>query len=84
MTRFIILMAASVLSLGAFAGGQEHVEDKMKSSAAAFDSLDRNRDGQLSKSEAAADKSLADRFASLDTNGDGYLSKSEFAARTKT
>jgi Ca2+-binding EF-hand superfamily protein len=83
MTKLIAFLAAALLSVTAFAGDKDK-KDSMKHSAATFDSLDKNGDAQLSKTEAAADKSLADSFASADTNGDGYLSKTEFEARTKS
>ena len=85
MTKLIALLAATFLMVTAYAGDdKEHKDHSMKSSAMTFDSLDKNGDAQLSKTEAAADKSLADSFAKADTNGDGYLSKSEFTARTKS
>jgi hypothetical protein len=84
MTKTIAFVAATLLSVTAFAGDKEHKEHSMKSTAVTFDSLDKNGDAQLSKTEAAADKTLADSFASADSNGDGYLSKTEFAARTKS
>lgn len=84
MTKLIALFAASLLTVTAFAGDKEHKDQQMKSTAATFDSLDKNGDAQLSKTEAAADKSLADSFAAADSNGDGYLSKTEFTARTKS
>ena len=83
MTKLIALLAATLLSVTAMAGDKEH-QDQMKTSGATFESLDKNADAQLSKSEAAADKMLSDSFAAADTNGDGYLSKAEFAARSKT
>lgn len=83
MTKLIAFLAAALLSVTAFAGDDKK-DDSMKSSAATFDSLDKNGDAQLSKTEAAADKSLAGSFAAADTNGDGYLSKTEFTARTKS
>lgn len=57
--------------------------DTPKQTAATFDSLDKNADQQISRSEASADKAVADAFASLDTNGNGYLSKSEFMAKSR-
>ena len=84
MTKLIALLAATLLSVTAFAGDKEHKDHQMKSTAVTFESLDKNGDAQLSKTEADADKSLADSFAKTDTNGDGYLSKSEFTARTKS
>jgi Ca2+-binding EF-hand superfamily protein len=83
MTRLITLLAASLLAFTAMAGDKTK-DTTMKSTAATFDSLDKNADAQISKTEAAADKMLSDSFASADANGDGYLSKSEFAARTKS
>jgi EF hand len=84
MTRFIILIAAAVLSASAMAGDDKDKSQDMKSTAATFESLDKNADQQLSKTEAAGDKMLSQSFATLDTNGDGYLSKSEYMAKSKT
>jgi hypothetical protein len=84
MTKLIALFAASLLTVTAFAGDKEHKDHQMKSTAVTFDALDKNGDAQISKTEAAADKTLADSFASADSNGDGYLSKTEFTARTKS
>jgi hypothetical protein len=56
----------------------------MKSTAATFESLDKNADSQISKTEAAGDKWLSDSFAGADSNGDGYLSKAEYMAKQKT
>jgi EF hand len=81
MTRLIALIAATLLAATAMAGDKEK---DMKSSSATFESLDKNADSQISKTEAAADKMLSDSFAAADTNGDGYLSKSEYMARTKS
>jgi hypothetical protein len=85
MTKLIALLAATVFAVTAYAGdGKEHKDHQMKSSAMTFDSLDKNGDAQISKTEASADKMLSESFAKADTNGDGYLSKSEFTARTKS
>ena len=46
-----------------------------------FNSLDRNRDQKISRSEASVKGSVSKRFDGIDSNGDGYLSKREFAAR---
>jgi Ca2+-binding EF-hand superfamily protein len=83
MMRLIVLIGAAVLSFAATAGDDKY-KDTTKTTAATFESLDKNADSQISKTEAAADKMLSDSFASADTNGDGYLSKSEFSAREKT
>jgi len=41
--------------------------------------LDTDRDGSLSRAEAAANPDLAARFATLDRNANGALEPSEFA-----
>lgn len=46
-----------------------------------FESLDRDGDQRISRSEAAQEKSLRKRFAGVDADSDGYLSKREFEAR---
>lgn len=80
MKTFIAIVTATLLSTAAIAG-----DDTQKSMpSATFDSLDKNADQQISKTEAAADKVVSDKFSSLDTNGDGYLSKAEYVARSKS
>lgn len=46
----------------------------------AFDEIDANKDGRLSKAEAAVVKGLD--FAKADANKDGSLDRSEYAAAT--
>jgi len=45
-----------------------------------FVSLDRNRDGYISKVEALGDAEIHKRFASFDGDKDGRLSEAEYAA----
>ncbi len=49
----------------------------------AFNLLDKNDDGRISKKEAeqAPVKHLSENFDKLDTNADGYIEKSEFRKR---
>ena len=75
MKALITLLTATLLSAAALGG-----DDTAKSATATFESLDKNADQQLSRTEAAGDKMLSDSFAAVDTNGDGYVSKSEYAA----
>lgn len=51
--------------------------------APSFDSLDANKDGQISIQEATGHDDLFVAFKKLDTNKDGMLSKEEFAAYSK-
>ncbi|HEX2567344.1 MAG TPA: BON domain-containing protein [Burkholderiales bacterium] len=43
-----------------------------------FAALDRNKDGFLSKLEAAGDREIAKRFSTFDADGDGRLSEAEY------
>ena len=43
-----------------------------------FLALDKNKDGYLSKQEAAGDREIAKRFAMFDIDNDGRLSESEY------
>lgn len=85
MTKFLALIAATLLASAAQAGDDkdESHEVGMKSTAT-FEAMDKNADSQISKTEASTDGKLSDNFAALDTNGDGYLSRAEFLARGKT
>jgi EF hand len=49
------------------------------SSRKAFDKLDNDRDGRLSKLEAASDSTLT--FSRVDTDGDGYIDHMEYIHR---
>ncbi|MFL6549902.1 MAG: hypothetical protein ACJ8OJ_14485 [Povalibacter sp.] len=73
------VVIATLLSTAAFAQ-----DDAAQKTSATFEAMDKNGDQQISKSEAAADKSVSDNFASMDSNGDGYLSKSEFMAKSQS
>ena len=46
--------------------------------ALAFDYIDANKDGQLSRAEAAGFRGVAKNFDAADTNKDGSLSRQEF------
>jgi Ca2+-binding EF-hand superfamily protein len=45
--------------------------------------MDTDRDGKISRAEAASHPKLAENFDRIDTNGDGFLSKEELAAAHK-
>src|SRR5688572_20013557 len=80
------LIAAAVISLlplAAFAGEKDKTAAPMGTAARAqFDTLDSNRDGRISASEAASDSKIV--FSTVDKNGDGYLDASEYAHREMT
>lgn len=43
--------------------------------------LDADKDGRISKAEAAAEPKFAERFAKMDFNKDGYADRADFKAR---
>lgn len=80
------LIAAAVvalLPLAAIAGDKDKTDKNPASmrtaTSAQFDTLDTNRDGRISRAEAASDSKIV--FSSADKNGDGYLDSSEFMQR---
>ena len=46
-----------------------------------FEKLDANRDGKLSREEAASYPDLAKKFAKIDVNKDGFLSLDELTTK---
>lgn len=76
MTR--VLAAALIAALVSTAWAQ-----KSKSGNAGFDSIDKNRDGYLSKEETAGDRELAKRFTKFDADKDGRLDVDEFINANK-
>lgn len=79
MIKSIALLAA--LSLCTLASAKPPSQlATLKTTAAAFVTLDRNADDRLSKTEAGPDRKLADLFAYVDTNGDGFISRDEYLA----
>ena len=46
-----------------------------------FESIDRNGDHRISRTEAGPYQKLLDGFASIDADGDGFVTKTEFDAR---
>jgi hypothetical protein len=72
----------SLLCLGQFAAGAS-AGDYGSDQKMTFESLDRNSDQQISRSEAKESDRLAKEFAKADLNGDGQLSHEEYEAYTK-
>ena len=75
---FFIVAAALALAVGAGYAADEHIgKDKSKNDPG-FNALDKNHDGYLSRTEAAANPALAKKFKEADKNGDGKLSRIEY------
>ena len=72
---------AAVLSIPvAFAQDNPNTPAQPGSQAVDYSKLDANRDGKISKDEAATDATLSSSFSKLDTDGDGSLSSTELSA----
>lgn len=64
-------------------GGVSSAERTGGGAGSSFDSLDRNHDGFLSRSELRRDQALRGDFKRLDTNHDGRISHDEFEHANK-
>jgi Ca2+-binding EF-hand superfamily protein len=80
--KALIALFAAALFTTAVADDQTSKHDRGKSmqSSKSFDKLDKNQDGQLSKTEAQQDSGLSTAFASVDQDADGFVTKSEYTA----
>lgn len=68
MKKLMMLVLAGMFSAGAAIAN----EDKLD-----FSELDKDGDGQLSRTEVAQNAELAAQFSTIDADGDGYLSETE-------
>jgi hypothetical protein len=76
------LWSVSVLAIAGDDGTKAATTDPgVLAAARTFESLDKNGDRQISRTEAGLDKKLSNTFATADVNGDGYVSKDEFMSR---
>ncbi len=78
-------LALGMMSSAVFADDGDKMKDAgaKPAVAATFESLDADKDGRVSLTEAAADKSVTEQFSSADKNADGYLDAQEFSAAGK-
>ncbi|HEY5807399.1 MAG TPA: hypothetical protein VIT67_05500 [Povalibacter sp.] len=81
MSRILALCALALLS-GSVLADEASPTTTTADTRVAFESIDRNGDHRISKTEAGSYKGLIDRFATVDLDGDGFVSKTEFDART--
>ena len=69
---------ASAMALAASGAYAAEKQAKTKDAEPGFNNLDKNRDGYVSRAEAAADTDLAKKFKEADGNNDGKLSRTEY------
>ena len=90
MKKLLLSIAALTLAAGAFAqapttpAAGATAPAKMAQPAAEkgkrFQKIDTNKDGMISRAEAAGNPRLAKKFDAMDANKDGQLSKDELKA----
>ena len=87
-----LLIAGSIAALlplaGAFAQSPAQSPTPAQSESprqgATFESLDKNSDGRISKTEAAADANVSQQFSHYDKNGNGFIERDEVATANAT
>ena len=74
---FFLVAAALALAVGA-----AYADDKIgkDDNDPGFHALDKNKDGYISKTEAAGDTELSKNFAKWDLNNDGKINRAEYLA----
>jgi Ca2+-binding EF-hand superfamily protein len=78
-----LLIAGTVAALlpiaGAFAQSSAPPESTQpaQQQGATFESLDKDSDGRISKTEAAANANVSAQFSRYDKNGNGFIEKDE-------
>lgn len=73
---FFLVAAALALAVGAGYAADDHIgKDK---NDPGFHALDKNKDGYLSRTEAARNPELSKKFKQADKNGDNKLSRVEY------
>lgn len=75
------LAIAALIPMGAAVAGDGEKGDK-SAAHSSFKKLDTNKDGRISRAEAAADSTIV--FSSADTNGDGYLDSDEWKSSSSS
>ena len=70
--------ALAQTSSGMSASGTSSASGAADLNAAAFDRLDTNKDGTLSREEAQADPAMRDAWSSLDAKNSGAISRDDF------
>jgi len=77
----VVLWLGLACALGASAWASEN---SVTMAVPAFESLDRNGDNRLSRTEAGYNQLLSEIFAGSDLDGDGFVSRSEYSKATQS
>jgi len=82
----IVVRGGVVLLLvcAATVGSPAPADSSMDLAVPTFESLDRNGDHRLSRTEAGYNRLLSEIFVSSDTDGDGFVSRAEYEAATSS
>ena len=80
-----LLIAGSIAALlplaGAFAQSSAPAQtEPAQQQGATFESLDKDSDGRISKTEASANANVSQQFARYDKNGNGFIERDEVTA----
>jgi hypothetical protein len=82
MNRLVgLFIGLATCATGAFADSTPATPVKSASVQITFESIDRNADRRISRTEAGNYRKLLDRFALVDSDGDGFVSQDEFDSR---
>ena len=73
-----------LLLVCAATGSPAPADSSMDLAVPTFESLDRNGDHRLSRTEAGYNRLLSEIFVSSDTDGDGFVSRAEYEAATSS
>lgn len=84
MQSAVLAAAALALASGAFAAdkqtNKQSASNMSRSDDSGFAKLDKNKDGYISKAEAAGESTLRKDFAKWDMNNDGKINRAEYLA----
>src|SRR5438876_1228375 len=81
LAKSFLFGAAVALAAVGITAGSAYADDKQakpKDNEPGFTNLDKNKDGYLSRAEAAADPDVAKNFKQIDKDKDGKISRTEY------
>jgi Ca2+-binding EF-hand superfamily protein len=76
LAKSMLVAAGLALAVGgAYAAGDKQAKADAEPG---FNNMDKNKDGKLTRTEAAKDKSLVSKWKEADRDNDGQLSRAEY------